>query len=169
MLVSILGAVLAVAGPQFLRKLRTSKVAEASEELELLHRGAAMYYATWHAQAAHGTKDHCLPSAAGPTPAQPSVDPVEVTFTDDATPGAPTWQALRFEPESGVRYSYSFLPIQSGCGVTTRQDGAPLVTIRAEGDLDGDGTRSRFERYASPNAEGEIVQVEALVVSDRIE
>jgi hypothetical protein len=43
------------------------------------------------------------------------------------------------------------------------------VTFRAEGDLDGDGERSLFERRARGTEDGTLVPVGILYVRDRVE
>ena len=46
--------------------------------------------------------------------------------------------------------------------------GQPLLWLRAEADLDGDGVLSRFERTASER-DGRLVLDEPLIVHDRVE
>jgi Tfp pilus assembly protein PilE len=168
LILSLLGVMLAVAVPTFLRALRTSKVAEVSSELQRLHASAAAYYVRPQV-VGESKRLRCLPPAAGPAPALPSVEPSSVRFAAPEMPGAATWQALGYEPEGPVRYRYSFLPAVSGCGsAAPRATSTPLLTLRAEGDLDGDGTFSRFERHAR-DQDGELVLDPLLVMHDRIE
>lgn len=162
-MLSILGVVLAVFIPTFASRVRTSKIVEASEVLEELSRKTASYYAaTWDRH-----RQRCLPPAAGPTPSNPTVDPVTVDFSEPDTQGAPTWDALGFQPDRPLRYSYSFLPAQSGCSL---EDGdETLVVFRAEGDLDGDGVRSTFERRAIAGDDGVLRPVGELHIQRRVE
>jgi Tfp pilus assembly protein PilE len=168
LIVSILGVACAVAVPTFIRSVRTSKVAEASSELQRMQLRAVAYYSTPQ-PVGEGKRLRCLPNAAGPTPALPSTEPVEVQFSAPETPGAATWAALGYEPEGPVRYSYSFLPAMTGCAQRSpvASDG-PVLTLRAEGDLDGDGLLSRFERR-SQDLDGELVPDPLLIMRDRIE
>lgn len=170
--ISIAGCVLAAFVPRFLRDLHLSKVNEAATELNRMHWGAAAYFATpWLApDAPAGTpvRTHCLPEAAGPTPELPSAEPVEVDFGDPALPGSATWRSLAFFPDGPVRFRYSFVPVESGCELRS-PEGTYLVTLRAEGDLDGDGARSLFERRARANDEGVLVPTGILYVRDRTE
>ena len=159
---AILGVILAVFVPTFLRELRTSKTAEAVTELERLHVAAATYYGTSH-RTPSGRARGCVPGAAGPTPAEPSVTPEPTTFANG--PHSNVWQALGYQPDSPVRFRYSFLPQQSGCNLRAEH----LVTLRAEADLDGDGKHSRFERLAGANAHGDLVPIEILHVENRNE
>ena len=165
---AVLGVLLAAAVPAFVRATRLSKVAEAQEELARLHQRAALYYAT--PQVVDGKKQlRCLPDAAGPTPEVPSAEPKAVDFSAAEAKGAQTWHALGFAPANPVRYRYSFVPALPGCSRAAELPvGAPLLTLRAEGDLDADGTLSRFERTAR-DRDGDLVLDELLVVEDRIE
>jgi len=168
LILSVLGVAFAVAVPTFLRAVRSSKVAEVTSELQRLHFSAAAYF-TAPQPVAEGKRLRCLPPPAGPAPALPSVEPVAVQFAAPETPGSPTWKALGYEPEGLVRYRYSFLPSAPGCGsALPRTRPRPFLTLRAEGDLDGDGAFSRFERSAQDD-DGELVLDPLLVMHDRIE
>ena len=163
LLLCILGSVLAVFVPTFLRRVRTNKISEASELLQEMSERAAAYYATsWDS----GLR-HCLPPAAGPTPGAPSVDPEEVDFFAPEQPGHESWSALGFQPDRPIRYSYSYRPDENGCDLEGSK-GAGLVSFRAEGDLDGDGVRSTFERRAT--LESGVLEPEGVLhVHQRIE
>ncbi len=159
--VSLVGLVLAVFVPTFFRHLRTSKIDEASRLLTQLATAADSYYSV-----RHNHRRRCLPAGAGPLPAAPSPDPVEVDPA--AAPGATTWAALGFAPERPLRYTYEFVPTQEGCDVRVRP-GEPLYTLRAVGDLDGDGRRSTFELSTTLDEAGAPVALDVLYVRDRVE
>jgi hypothetical protein len=168
MVVCFVGCVLAAFLPTFVRELRVSKIAEASEQLERMHEAAAAYYAAEHVTES-GPRRHCLPPAAGPTPAAPHVEPHDVDWADTSTVDGRSWVALGFVPDRPVRFSYSFEPAIHGCDLRSPR-GTYLVTFRAEGDLDGDGERSIFERRAAANPEtGELEPLGILYVRDRVE
>jgi type II secretory pathway pseudopilin PulG len=167
LVVSITGMVLAVAIPTFVEKLETSKAAEASSQLAALFRGSASYYAV--ARPTTGPKlAYCLPAAAGPAPAVAAANPVPVDFAAADTPGSATWRALEFAPREPLRFRYTFLPHGPACLVDEPLQPATL-TLRAEGDLDGDGTLSRFERRARLQGFGVLEPENMLHVTDRIE
>lgn len=169
MAVAVTGLLLAVFVPVFLREVRTSKVSEASNVLAELHRRAAAYYAARHDYPGASTPHtRCLPPAAGPTPEMPSEDPVEVDFTSESVPGHETWAALDFSPDRPLRYRYTFLPVKEGCNLES-ENGRPILTLRAEGDLDGDGKLSLFERRSVTTAEGALVPHGVLRIQNRIE
>lgn len=167
LVISLLGIVLAVSVPAFVRALRTSKTEEAPRELERLYHAAAAYYDNPQSTAA-GKRLHCLPDPAGPTPEKPSRDAQPAVFASSET-GAATWRAIGYEPAEPIRYRYSFLPLRSGCGVLPADShGEPVLVLRAEGDLDADGSLSKYERMAVTK-DGELSLEPLLVVRDRIE
>lgn len=163
LLLCIAGVVLAVFVPTFLRRVRANKINEAAELLQDLSDRTAAYYATsWDIG-----KRHCLPPAAGPTPSAPTVDLAEVDFFAEEQAGHSTWEALGFQPDRPVRYSYTYTPTHVGCDVVGGDDSG-AVTFRAEGDLDGDLVRSTFERRATIDANG-LRPADALHVRRRTE
>jgi len=163
LLLCLLGIVLAVFVPTFLGRVRTNKISEASELLQEISDRAAAYYATsWG-----GGKRFCLPQGAGPTPATPSVDSAEVDFAAEEHSGHASWEALGFQPERPVRYSYTYQPSDHGCDLVTA-DGPRSVSFRAVGDLDGDGVHSTFERRATIDVDG-FQTADILHVHQRIE
>ncbi|MEM9729441.1 MAG: hypothetical protein AAF997_12705 [Myxococcota bacterium] len=161
LLLCIVGIVLAVFIPTFARRVRTNKVLEASEVLQELSQRTASYYAAdWNAD-----RRHCLPPSAGPTPKVPTVEAEEVDFFSPEALGHTTWEALEFQPERPVRYSYRFTPSESGCDLGAES----RVVWSAEGDLDGDGVRSVFERHATPMPDGTLQTNGTLRVHRRVE
>jgi hypothetical protein len=93
---------------------------------------------------------------------------VEVDFSSEETPGHATWSDLAFAPDRPVRFRYSLLPLASGCGLGP-EHGEPLVVFRAEGDLDGDGDLSTFERAAKASDRRQLVPDGVLRVLHRVE
>ncbi|HEY8431047.1 MAG TPA: hypothetical protein VIL20_21860 [Sandaracinaceae bacterium] len=167
-IICVVGSVLAVFVPAFLRELRTSKTSEATEHLELLYQRSAAYFVARHPREDGPARTRCLPATAGPTPRVPTGEPREVDFWADDALGSATWRALDFQPPIPVRYSYTYEPTASGCDLRS-PEGTYLLTIRAEGDLDGDGERSIFERRARANDDGELEPSDILYVRDRVE
>jgi type II secretory pathway pseudopilin PulG len=168
LLVAVVGSLLAILVPTFVRHIRTTKTAEAAVELQRLHGRAVAYF-----EAAHPTDEgvlgrRCLPKGAGPAPAEPSQEPVEVDFSAPSTPGHATWKALGFQPPDPIRYRYTFVPERVGCGLEGG-DGRTVLLLRAEGDLDGDGVLSRYERRATVDEEGRLVPTGVLQVRDPME
>lgn len=165
LLISVAAIVLSASGPAFLRAVRVSKVAEAPHQLARLQQHVAAYYAAVH-QTEAGARLACLPESAGPVPAMPADKPVVAVFGAPESPGSATFRALGFEPNEPIRYRYSFATSQPGCDSSANS--VRTVAVRAEGDLDGDGTMSLFERSAV--ARGGELQIDPLLfVRDRIE
>ena len=158
-LISLGGILLAVGIPTFVRAMHTSKMSEAPDELRRIYDATAAY---------HARPPHCLPEAAGPTPAKPSQRPIEVLFADPKAPGSATWQALGFEPSRPIRYRYTLAVPTPGCQQMRDSRGQFVVSIRAEGDLDGDGVLSLFERDATMQ-DGALELDRLLVIRDAVE
>jgi len=165
LLISVVAIVLAASAPAFVRALRVSKVSEAPHQLTRLSQQAAAYYAAVHSTEA-GLRTSCLPAPAGPAPAQPSTTPVSVVFGAPETPGSATWLALGYEPLEPIRFRYSVATSGEGC--TTPAHTPRTLVLRAEGDLDGDGTTSLFERTLTVS-EGELRLDPLLFTRDRTE
>jgi hypothetical protein len=164
---SAAGIVLAGFVPTFVEHVRLSKIAEAAEQLDELHRGAASYYATDHRVEGHLLRS-CLPAGAGPYPEQPSVDPIPVDFATDEA-GKASWAALGAQP-GNLRYRYTVVVGKPGCGPHEPTGGASVILFRAEGDLDGDGVFSTVERGATLSKDRrELVPVPPLRIDKRVE
>jgi type II secretory pathway pseudopilin PulG len=167
LVISLIGIVLAVAIPTFIKKVQISKVAEASIQLGTLYRSAAAYYATKTIDG-NKTATHCIPSEAGPAPEKPSQKAIRLDFFLNATPGAETWRALKFNPPEALRFRYSFLPKKSGCFLD-KPPNTQMITLRAEGDLDGDDEYSTFERTVIQGSQNDLTLDSLLFVKDRVE
>lgn len=164
--VSIVGSLLAVLIPTFVRRVSLSKTSEATRVLAELHHRTAAYFDGVHAEGGVARR-WCLPAEAGPTPRFPSRDRVTFDFQAEDVPGHETWTALGFQP-GPIRFRYSLVPEAEGCGIR-RPPHAPVVTFTAEGDLDVDGQLSTYERAASVDAEGRLVPEGALRVQSPVE
>lgn len=167
LVVCLLGIALAVFLPTFFRELRTSKVSEASEQLQVLFQATSAYYEHRHEVEGDGADRACLPEAVGPTPAEPTQDGVIVDFAAEDIEGGATWRALEFAPSRPLRYRYSLTPAVTGCGLVADTP-SPLITLTAEGDLDGDGELSRFELNAAID-DDVLTRTGVLYVRHRIE
>lgn len=166
-LLSLSGVLAAAFVPTFLRHLRFSKIAEASDQLDSLYRSAAAYYAT--EQRVQGRLARgCLPESAGPTPKQPSVDPQFVDFSSIDVVGRETWSALGQSTDT-LRYSYQVRVFEPGCA-PRHSPPYPAVTFQASGDLDGDGHTSLLERSASISTDQQaLMPIIPLRITDRVE
>jgi len=128
--VAIIGILAAIAIPQFLDMMKSSKKSEASEQLSAIKKGAQAYvpeHAAFPAatEALTPSSDTCCNLAKLATP--PRTDgkcPPDPTVWSD-TGGA--WDLLNFSIEGPHYYQYSY-----------DSDGA-LIDSEASGDLDCDG------------------------------
>jgi type II secretory pathway pseudopilin PulG len=164
---SLSGVLVAAFLPSFVRHLRFSKIAEASEQLDRLYRSSAAYYATDRDGPA-GILRGCLPAGAGPTPITPSTDPQYVDFTSIDVTGRESWSALGLT-DGHFRYSYEITVADPGCGPRPSPH-YPALVLRAHGDLDGDGQRSLLERAASISPDqSSLLPIIPLRITDRVE
>ncbi len=165
--VCIGGSLLAAFFPTFVRELRLSKVSEASRELQRIHLSASAYFATPHLVDGEMLR-RCLPEPAGPTPAEPTVDARDADFAAEGVE-RDGWRAMGFEIADPIRYSYTMTPASTGCDLRS-PSGTYLLTYRAEGDLDGDGERSLFERRDHALEDEDILEPTGILfVRDRTE
>jgi type II secretory pathway pseudopilin PulG len=136
---AIVGSVLAVAVPTFLRELHASRFSEATEGLSAIGEGAMLYATT------SPSVDKAFPASAPWTPLRP---PRGVRAADP--PGlwqSPTWLALHFPPPHGSGrafaegdpHSFSF-----GFDSTLSPSRSSFLA-HAHGDLNGNDTTSTFE------------------------
>jgi type II secretory pathway pseudopilin PulG len=163
LVLSLTGILLAAFLPTFARHVKTSKLAEATEQLAALQQRASAYYAAERTVGGQRVRG-CLPDGAGPFPLTPSSEPVLVDFASDEG-GAATWRALGQSTPAMLRYSYEIAVPEPGC---QQRPARPAITLRAHGDLDGDGTQSLLERVAVPGPDG-LVPTGTLRILSRIE
>ena len=129
-LFAVMGSVLAVFVPSFLRNLHASRLAEPLDGLSHL--------ATWASvQAAGFPTEMAYPGTVARTPFQ--VPAGQAKRDPDGTWAHPTWKLLAFEKAEPHYYAFGF---ESLCSPT----GSHFVA-RAFGDLDGDGEFSHFELF----------------------
>lgn len=136
--VAILGLLAAIAIPAFVSYVRRSKTAEATQNLNVLFKLAASYmgqeYAGRGTTTLTGTYCSVGSDALTPTP------------TADKQPFQPgaNARALGFTIGDHVYFGYGLTGTQQ-CGW---EPSVAVYTFFAQGDLDGDGTRSTFEMAA---------------------
>lgn len=168
LLFAIIGGALAAFVPVFFRELNTSKVAEASANLELLHQLTESYFNTSFEDEEGIVREGCLPPSAGPIPEKPSPTRVPLELDPESEDESiRIFAALGFDPGE-VRYRYSIVTHHPGCGLERRDQG-PDIEFIAEGDLDDDGAFSLFIRGAAIDEEGKLSPLGPLRVRDRVE
>ncbi len=128
---AVVGSLLAVAVPAFVRELHASRFVEPVDGLNRMAEGAVVY-----------ARGRPTPTAFPPTaPQTPAAVPRGTREVDP--PGAwdtPTWQALAFRPGTeGAPHAFAF-------GFDSALGPARSAFVGyAHGDLDGDGILSTFE------------------------
>jgi hypothetical protein len=145
--VAIVGSILAVAVPAFVRELHASRLTEAVAGLQRLGAGVIA-----HAQD-HGTADPLPP----PAPLTPSVVPRGTLVVDPpGTWDTPTWTALGFRasPE-GTPHAFAF-------AFETQGAARGAFVAQAHGDLNGNGITSTFEirGHAVGEASAGVIQLQ---------
>jgi type IV pilus assembly protein PilA len=159
--VAILGILAAVAIPAFLNYMRKAKTSEATLNIDRVFEGGITYFEAEHVpRGTAGTiLQHCLPETAEWTPnatpgAQKYNAATEETNFTGGSYGA-TWKALDFAMGDNFYYAYEFDNVEGAVGpITSGSD--PAFRAAAQGNLDGDGDYSLFERAASVTPEGKI-------------
>jgi type II secretory pathway pseudopilin PulG len=136
------GIVSAIAIPAFVNYTRRAKTAEAQANLRNMSRAVEAYCQAEHAGGS------LWPAPAGPTPEVP-------TSARQIAMWGPEWQSLGFAPAEPVYYAYSIVPVD-----------ASTLIVRAEGDLDDDGTRSRFEARCVSSSPGSCSCGEVVVENE---
>ena len=146
--VSVLGCAIAAMVPACVRAIHTARTAEAVDELDRI------------LVAAIRVRNEAPLRPLASTPTTPALVPRGTTSSDP--PGTwdhPTWKAIEFSLEDPHWYSYRL-----------EIDPDPATPLRAvaNGDLDGDGVLSTFERSAVRDGTG-VVARPGLVVTDELE
>ena len=138
--VAIIGVLAAIAIPAFITYVRRSKTVEATSNLNALFKATTTYYAAERTGAglSGSVVAGCTVGPTSLTPASPGPQKVPGNFGARAS-----FAALGFTIADYVYYGYGIDSIGSDCGRSANTGN--LYTMFAEGDLDGDGARSRFE------------------------
>ncbi len=149
--VVILGILAAVAIPAFSRYIKRSKTTEVAGNIAKIYQGEVTYYSA-SAERGDGTARFVN---AGALPSTPS--PGQNKFPADAQlwAGNTDWSAIGFGLDGAHYYRYTAISSTTTLG----------FTAQAEGDIDGDGTLSVFQRQGTV-ANGEIQGTNMSVTSE---
>jgi prepilin-type N-terminal cleavage/methylation domain-containing protein len=162
--VAILGILAAIAIPAFSASMRRSKTVEATGNLNALFKAAATYYAAERTgpTVAGTTVAGCTVGNASLTPASPGTQKVLGNFSANTS-----FAALSFSVADYIYYGYAIDSIGSDCGrAANTQD---LYTLYAQGDLDGDGTPSRFELAVGSDSNNTLYHARGFYIVNEIE
>lgn len=146
--VVILGILAAVAIPAFTRYIKRSKTSEATGNLSKIYQGELTYY---HNASVNLPLASFIAASANPS-AAPSSGKYAVNSVAWNSPG---WREIGFTLNTPHYYQYS-------ATADTHS-----FTALAEGDLDGDSSRSAFARIGTV-VQGEV-QAAVLQITDELE
>jgi prepilin-type N-terminal cleavage/methylation domain-containing protein len=140
--VAIIGILSSVAIPSFTKYLRRAQTAEATQNLRRMYDGAVSYYSAEHADQAGVMLPKDFPATAGPTPAAPPAA-TKLLVPAALWAASPSWGVLNFAVTDPLRYAYTFLHLSTTSG-----------SMIAQGDLNGDGVYSTYQRSVSATNDG---------------
>jgi hypothetical protein len=151
---AVLGSLLAVAVPGFIRNLSASKLTEPVEGLDAIVTGAIAY-------AEGRPQELAFPPGAPLTPAEVPrgtrvVDPPEAWEHL-------TWRSLQFRRDDPHAFSFRFDSVFDPAQQTF------VFTAAAHGDLDGDGVLSTFEVRGEKRPGAPARAIPGLVVDSEVE
>jgi prepilin-type N-terminal cleavage/methylation domain-containing protein len=142
--VAITGVLAAVAIPAYMKYVRRSYTTEATMNLRVMYDGAVSYYTGEHSDSVGAILARQFPNSAAPTPTTiPSGVKHQPVATEYETP---EWEALDFAVRDPYRYQYSFNSSKNG--------NVNSGVMMAQGDLDGDGNPSLFQRICTGTTDG---------------
>jgi len=160
--VAILGILAALAIPAFIGYVRRSKTSEATGNLNSLFKSAASYMAqerTGRNLTGASTSTYCSVDAEG-------VTPTPLATKQKYTPGASA-SSLGFSIADFVYFGYGIAGPSTGkCGWAANQD---VYTFVANGDLDGDNTKSTFELAAGTDKDTTLYHAKGFYIVEEIE
>jgi len=154
--VTIIGILAATAMPVFKKYLVKSKTTEAHANIRKIFDGESIYFTEEHTDSSGSV----LAKRFVAFPNTPALSLIGVNKVTADWSGE-EFSAIRFAADGAVFYSYTV--------VTTGLDTNAAFTARAQGDLNGNGTYSLFERVATINAGGEVLGGSGVYVDDELE
>jgi prepilin-type N-terminal cleavage/methylation domain-containing protein len=164
--VTIIGILAVVAGPELMKYQTRAKTAEATQNVSKIADGARAYYLSERTDRQGRLIPKQFPVTVGETPpgfacqgnAPLKFDPRD--FGDANGFGQESWQALQFAVSKPFLYRYKFETQGVGQGA--------FFTARAEGDLDCDNTTSLFEQTGNIDQNNQVV-INQLVRQNELE
>lgn len=155
LVVAMLSLLASVTAPALRQRLEVTRTSEAVLRLADIARRSATYYVS--PEQPPGLR--AFPPSASATPsAPPRAASTALAAEMWSQPG---WRAMGFAPTDLSYFSYSFE--SNGVGSDAR------FVARAEGDLDGDGERSTFEREGRARPDGTVDLSSGLWVNHPLE
>ena len=161
--VAILGILAALAIPAFIGYVRRSKTSEATGNLNSLFKSAASYFSQERAGRAvtSSNSSYCTVGSEALNPTAPSSEKQQFK----ALPGTNT-DALGFKIADFVYFGYGIGSTGAAC---MRPAGMNVYTFVAQGDLDGDSSRSTFELNTSVHTDLTLYHTRGFYIVNEIE
>jgi prepilin-type N-terminal cleavage/methylation domain-containing protein len=145
--VAIVSLLSSIALPSLVRYTRRAKTVEATLNLRRMYDGAVAYYLGDHADKSGANQNQRFPNSAGPTPAA-GIPRGTKKLTPPDEWRTPEWSALDFAVSDPQYYQYSFLNVGQGVGANA------MGIVQAQGDLNGNGVPSTFQRVCMGEING---------------
>ncbi len=153
--VTIIGILAVVAGPELMKYQTRAKTSEAVQNVSKIADGARAYYLSELTSRDGALIQKQFPSQIGPTPqalACENGSPRKHNPAQFGTPetfGHESWQSLQFAVSKPFLYSYTFLSQGTGR--------AANFSARATGDVDCDGTEALFEQTGAVDDNNQVL------------
>ena len=159
--VAILGILAALAIPAFIGYVRRSKTSEATGNLNSLFKSAAAYMSAERTSQGlvSSTGTYCTVATEPLAPATPNANKQSYSAGGNAA-------ALGFSIADFVYFGYGFTSASAGCGWSANQS---VYTFFAQGDLDGDATKSTFELAAGTDKDTTLYHAKGFYIVNEIE
>jgi len=150
----------ALAIPAFIGYVRRSKTAEATGNLNSMFKSAASYMASERTGQgmASTTVTYCTVGAQAVTPTP--------TASKQKFAAGANLKALGFSIADYVYFGYG-MDGTAKCGWAANQ--TEVYTFVAQGDLDGDGTKSKFELAAGTDGDNTLYHAKGFYIVNEIE
>ena len=163
--VAIIGILAAIAIPAFVKYLKQTKTSEAGLNLKTLADGASAYYQSEHLDTEGNPTNLQFPSSDWTSGNSGVTDPSSVpagtkSVISETDWTDPAWRGTKFKISKPVYYRYTYTPTND-----TTSAAADSFVSYAEGDLDDDGTTSKFNVNGTADASGEL-KVTPVFLSD---
>jgi Tfp pilus assembly protein PilE len=135
LLACLIGVLAVIAIPAFTRYMSRAKSAEAEAQLGSLFYGVSSYYEMERFGPDGAPLSRCTVASE-----RTNNEPGSARTLVDTAPGS-SFETIGFSPVEPLYFQYEIVSA-GGCG---HPEGTALYTLRAYGDLDGDGVQSTYE------------------------
>jgi type IV pilus assembly protein PilA len=148
--VAIIGVLAAVAIPAFMKYIRRARTIEATMNLRKMYDGAVAYYVGEHADINGVAANKQFPISGPTTPPLATITTLggQRYQTHPGDWKQAGWAALEFAVSDGQIFAYTFVNTSTGTGVNA------AASMIANGDMNGNGVYSTFERDMVGTLEG---------------